>query len=385
MLLKERECTMKLYVVTASIRKLDNLKLLLQKFNSEYLEKCDVRIIVVDEVDDDVRKYNRRIMSAFDNTRFFGIRERSEWFKSHFGSAFRNYEGAIPERCHAETSFGFIVAYEEGADVVIELDDDVAPNKRCNLGEHLLNLFEDGGVTVSAKGKWYNTMENLILNKKAQVFPRGHPYDSECRQEEYMWVSSTSTSVLNMGLWSGEPDLDALTLIYHSGLDGSCHLKGRSLKREKVIVGKGAYFAICSMNTAFLSKVIPAFYQLYMNQLGVDRFDDIWSGLFLKKIVDYMGENVSLGVPLLTHKKAPRDSFSDLRKEMEGMDLNERLWRVVDDMSLSGNSYLDAYISLTQNLSAAVSLLCKTKAQRDFLELQVEKMQVWARLMDSLN
>ena len=67
------------------------------------------------------------------------------------------------------------------------------------------------------------------------------------------------------------------------------------------------------------------------------------------------------------------------------MDLNERLWRVVDNMSLSGNSYLDAYVSLTQNLSVEVPALGKTKAQRDFLEMQIEKMQVWASLVDSID
>ena len=375
---------MKLYVVTASIRKLDNLKLILQKLDNEHLEKGGIYIIVIDEVNNAVRKYNRKIMSAFDNTRFFGIKERREWLKSRFGLASKKYESVIPKRCHAETSFGFVLAYEEGADVVIELDDDVAPHKGYNLGQHLPNLFNGNGASVFAKTKWYNTMENLTLNRKIRIFPRGHPYDSECRQEEYRWISSSSTSVLNMGLWSGEPDLDALTLIYHNGLDGSCYLKSRNLKREKVTVGKGTYFAICSMNTAFLSKIIPAFYQLYMNQLGIDRFDDIWSGLFLKRIADYINDKVSIGVPLLTHKKAPRNSFSDLRKEIEGMDLNERLWRVVDNMSLSGNSYLDAYVSLIQNLSVAVPALGKTKAQRDFLEMQVEKMQLWASLVDRI-
>lgn len=376
---------MKIYVVTASIRKLDNLKSLLQKFNNEDLEKRHIHVIVLDEVDGVVRKYNRRIMSLFENVRFFGKNERRDWFKSRFGFAFRKYESVIPERCHAETSFGFIVAYEEGADVVIELDDDVAPHGRYDLGWHMRNLSNNDGVTVSAKEKWYNTLENLMLSKEMRVFPRGHPYDKECRLEEYEWTNSSSICVLNMGLWWGEPDLDALTIIYHGGLNGSCSLKSRGLKREKVIVDEGTYFALCSMNTAFSSRIIPAFYQLYMNHLGIDRFDDIWSGLFLKKIVDHMNEKVSLGAPLLIHKKARRNSFSDLRKEMEGMNLNERLWLVVDDMSLSGSSYLDAYMSLTENLSAAVPSIVKTRAQRDFLELQVEKMQMWARLVDGMN
>jgi hypothetical protein len=54
------------------------------------------------------------------------------------------------------------------------------------------------------------------------------------------------------------------------------------------------------MNTSFVSKIIPAFYQLYMKHMGVDRFNDIWSGIFLKKIVDHLGDNISLGTPSKT-------------------------------------------------------------------------------------
>jgi hypothetical protein len=60
-----------------------------------------------------------------------------------------------------------------------------------------------------------------------------------------------------MGHWIGNPDFDALTILYNGGLDGRCGVKGLSLNREKVIVDKGTYFAVCSMNTSFVPKVIP--------------------------------------------------------------------------------------------------------------------------------
>lgn len=368
----------------ASVRNLDNLRRLVQSLDDGNLRKFTIRIIVIDEVNGAIRKHNRNVMSAFDNIRFFGKEERREWFRSRFGSASEKYERVVPERCHAETSFGFMVAYEEGADAIIELDDDVLPYERYTLGKHLCNLFRDSGVTVSTCAKWYNTLENLVFDGNVRLFPRGHPYAEDCRKEEYEWTDNSSKCVLNMGLWSGELDLDALTLVYHSGLGGTCHIRNQGLKREKVIIEGGGYFALCSMNTAFLSKLVPAFYQLYMNQFGIDRFDDIWSGIFLKKIVDHVDEKMCIGAPLLTHKKAPRDSFSDLRKEIEGIDLNERLWRAVDDIPLSGNNYLDAYISLTQSLRTKVETLSRTSIQKDFLELQLEKMCMWARLMDSL-
>ncbi len=373
-----------LYVVTASIRNLDNLAPLLKNLNCGNMKDCALHVIVIDEIDGLVRKHNRKIMSAFGDTRFFGRAERSQWFKSRFCSGFEKYETVIPERCHAETSFGFMVAYEEGADVIIELDDDVASHNEYHIGEHLGNLFNDNGVTMSTSGKWYNTLENLGFDDGLRLFPRGHPYAKDCRKTDYAWSSKSSRCVLNMGLWSGDLDLDAVTLVYHSGLEGKCQIPSQGLRKRKVIVGGGSYFALCSMNTAFQSKLVPAFYQLYMNQFGVDRFDDIWSGIFLKKIVDYMNEKMCIGAPLVTHIKAPRDSFSDLKKEIDGMSLNERLWRIVDDISLSGSTYLDAYISLIQGLKTKIARLSEITAQKDFIELQLEKMSTWTSLMDSL-
>ena len=51
------------------------------------------------------------------------------------------------------------------------------------------------------------------------------------------------------------------------------------------------------MNVAFKPEVIHAFYQLYMNYLGFDRFDDIRSGVFLNKITDHLRVHLSLGTP----------------------------------------------------------------------------------------
>jgi len=55
---------------------------------------------------------------------------------------------------------------------VLELDDDVELSEGF-LEAHIDNLFSEGGVTVNASGKWYNTIENLNLNINHTIFPRG--------------------------------------------------------------------------------------------------------------------------------------------------------------------------------------------------------------------
>lgn len=365
------------YIITASINEVKNLKPL----NSA--EQENLKVLIIDEGNVKLRKKNNEHLKDIPHEHF-GTRERREWFKSRFGAAYRRYESLVPKRCHAETSFGFLVAYEEKADVTLELDDDVNITKDL-VEKHVKNLTSEEGVTVHAKGKWYNTMENLVLNSNSIIYPRGHPYNSETRQGDYSWVERGGECALNMGLWLQHPDLDALTLVYHNGLNGKCDIRSKACKREKVIVGEGTYFAACSMNTSFRTQVIPAFYQLYMNTQGIDRFDDIWSGLFLKKINDHLGQRMCLGKPLGVHAKRSRDVFKDLQKELNGIIINEKLWRIVDKAALSSKSYADCYIELADHLGRSAKKELKDTLHRKFVETQVEKMKTWVEALDKLS
>jgi hypothetical protein len=369
----------KVYVVTASVNELDNLKSFSASLNGR------AEVIVIDEGDERLRERNRTALDGL-RTRFFGPREREEWFKGRFGDQYDVPLSVIPQRCHAETSFGFLVALEELADFVVELDDDVFPVEGYGLLEHhIRNLNESRAVFVSSDGRWYNTLENLELSGAGcKIFPRGHPYSKETRDCRYSWRDLSCESVLNMGLWLGNPDLDALTIIAQGGLDGRCDIKSLRVLRPKVVVAPENFFSVCSMNAAFRSKVIPAFYQLYMNFMGIDRFDDIWSGIFLKRIADHLGETLSLGLPPVYHSKRPRSSFKDLRSELEGMALNETLWKVVGSLEIEGDDYLECYSELTEGLAKRVDAF-KEKTHRDFISLTAEKMRLWTRVVEKVS
>jgi len=361
----------------ASISELGNLR------QFQFPRQHDYKVLIIDEGDSKLRKRNGDILSGVPHE-YYGPEERESWFKKRFGGSYKKYLDAIPERCHAETSFGFLVAYEENTDVIIELDDDVfpLPYRRALIDLHLKNLLDKDGETVLANAKWYNSLENLALNN-LDLFPRGHPYSIDTRTEDYQWVNNGGECVLNMGLWLGSPDLDALTILYKSGLNGRFTVEGGECKRSKVILGNGVYAAICSMNTAFLTKVVPAFYQLYMNIMGVDRFDDIWSGIFLKKVADSVGDKICLGEPAIYHDKRPRNVFKDLMKELNGMEINEFLWRMVDELELNGSTYWEAYNSLTEGLKKQVATI-QTPFHKKFLQLQVKKMERWLEITDKI-
>lgn len=370
---------MHVYLVIASINPLENLCALIG--NSSTID--NVKVLVIDEGDENIRRINEKLLSSLPHE-YYGPRERAEWFKSRFGQSYQKYLKIIPERCHAETSFGFLKAYEDEADVVLELDDDVEVSKGF-IEAHVHNLFSEDGVTVSASGKWYNTIENLNLNVDQAIFPRGHPYDSACRNGDYMWVNDGGKCILNMGLWSGHPDLDALTILYHGGLDGKCPIESMGHKRDKVVIEKGTYFGVCSMNTSFLPKIVPAFYQLYMNFHGIDRFDDIWSGVFLKKIADHLGDKLCLGKPSEKHVKRSRSVFKDLLKEVNGLEINENLWKICETIDFSAKSYADCYLELANHLDKNLNVIAKRPEHVKFWKIQIENMQKWVEVTDKIS
>jgi hypothetical protein len=369
---------MKVSIIIASINKLENIA----AFKST-LTSHDCKVTVIDEGEEKVRRKNEVLLKDVPHE-YYGPRERKEWFKRRFGAKYKPYLSVIPERCHAETSFGLLIAYEEKPDMVIELDDDVFPFSDHIIDGHARNLFGTNGTTVFSKGKWYNTLENLCLNGNYKIFPRGHPYAKDTRNEDYIWTNHRGKCILNMGLWARNPDLDALTILYHGGLNGLCNVESVKCKRQKIILGEGTYFALCSMNTAFLAEIIPAFYQLYTNVNGIERFDDIWSGIFFKRIADHLKKKICIGVPLVSHNRRPRNTFNDLKRELEGMIINERLWRIVDKIELTGTTYWEAYHSLIQALQREVSKAFYEKAHRNLLELQLRKMELWLKILDFL-
>ena len=103
---------------------------------------------------------------------------------------------------------------------------------------------------------------------------------------------------------------------------------------------------------------------------GYDRYDDIWAGIFSKKIMDHLNLGVVNGSPFIDHKKASIIRHNRT-KEMNGMKINEILWRCVQKVKLTGRTPKSCYIELAK----------KTNFPKEsyFKKLR-EAMIIWANL-----
>ena len=103
---------------------------------------------------------------------------------------------------------------------------------------------------------------------------------------------------------------------------------------------------------------------------GFDRYDDIWAGLFSKKVMDHLNLGVISGSPFINHKKASITKHNHI-KELNGMKVNEYLWKAVAEVKLTKSSPKACYIELAQNI--------KFPKGAYFKKLK-EAMIIWANL-----
>ena len=293
---------------------------------------------------------------------FFGVKERAKWFKDN---NLEKFADLIPAKSHAETSFGLLIALERKPDMIVFIDDDTLPLDQDYLGTHW-KMLESKPKILESDTKWLNSIDPY----QSKFFPRGFPYSA--RKPAFVKdVSHGITRIIaNQGLWQNIPDLNAIDYL---------HWNDRNIcKTHDFTTAIGNWATVCSMNLAFLPEIIPAFYQLPMPAMDVARFDDIWSGLFLKKCADVLGNGISTGNPLCSHNKFPRNIFDDIKAEMIGLEINETLFRELEKIELTNKTYLENYRQIATKLNP------EAFRSRDYIKFLKIQMLRWSELMERL-
>ncbi|SFG43288.1 Reversibly glycosylated polypeptide [Halopelagius inordinatus] len=279
----------------------------------------------------------------------FDGRAREEWFEAR---GLSEYAHLIPEASHAQTSFGLLYLWaNDRFEYGVFIDDDTRPHADEDyFGTHMENLHHEGDVeTVRSDESWVN----VLYQSDSDLYPRGYPYAAMDETVETT-EESVDSVVASQGLWTNVPDLDAVRILMDGDLQGQAQTRTDADDFERdFVAAEGQYLTVCSMNLAFRREVVPAFYQLPMDDNGWDvgRFDDIWSGLFLKRACDVLGKQVYNGGPLCHHDKAPRSTFDDLANEVAGLELNEHVWEVVDDAAADADSFREAFAEMADALA----------------------------------
>jgi reversibly glycosylated polypeptide/UDP-arabinopyranose mutase len=211
-------------------------------------------------------------------------------------------------RDSAIRSAGFALAYRRGADVILTLDDDCFPERSPGkwLEGHLRAL--------RGPHRWASTIPGMRV--------RGMPYRE----------LGTCPAYLNVGLWSHNPDLDAVTTL-SAGQPATF-----DPPRGSWILPAAQLHPVCGMNLAFRREFTPlAYFALMGEGYPFRRFDDIWFGLWAQLACKRLGWPIACGDPIVRHARAS-DPFANLVKEAPGVGANETFWRRLDAVALTATT-----------------------------------------------
>ncbi len=311
--------------------------------------------------------------AVYDGTR------REQWYAEQ---GVEEYGHLVPAASHAETSFGLLYMWANDFEYGFFIDDDTLPTDEDFFGTHFENLAYEGKIeSVESDTRWVNVLYQNV--EEHGLYPRGYPYAAMDETVETHEAEIDSV-VASQGLWTNVPDLDAVRILMDGDLNGQAQTRtGAEDYDEDFVAAPGQYLTVCSMNLAFRREVIPAFYQLPMddNEWNVGRFDDIWSGVFLKRAADLVGDQIYNGAPLCEHNKAPRSTFSDLNNEVPALELNEHVWEVVDSVGDGAHSYAEAYEAMADALAEGTF---DDWENGEFLNFVGEHMREWLHALDAL-
>jgi len=312
--------------------------------------------------------------AVFDGSR------RQQWFEAE---GIGEYAGLIPEASHAQTSFGLLYLWANDFERGAFIDDDTRPHPDHDFfGTHMRNLDFEGEIEeVRSDERWVN----VLYQSDGDLYPRGYPYAAMDETVETTTATVDRGDVVaSQGMWTNVPDLDAVRILMDGDLRGQAQTRTTAADFERdFVAGCGQYLTVCSMNLAFEREVVPAFYQLPMddNRWDVGRFDDIWSGLFLKRACDVLGKRIYNGAPLCEHNKAPRSTFSDLENEVAGLECNEHVWEVIDGAGGDADSYAGVFRAMAETLRAGDFEAWTNGA---FLNYCGEHMLRWLDCLDAI-
>ena len=334
------------------------------------LDRFTFLILTEDFVDK--KDYSKKFEEHGTNGVVMNERDRREMARDLRISKFYD---VFPQRSHAETSYGLLYMAVNNFDYGFFIDDDTRPIASIDyFRTHLQNLGFSGEVTrVSSSSGWVNVLYRSY--HKHKLYPRGFPY-SATSESVKVDTEKCRNVVVSQGLWTNIPDLDAVRILSDGDLNGQAKTRLNAGDfGENFTVKRGQFTTVCSMNLAFKKEIIPAFYQFKMddNPWRIGRFDDIWSGIVVKRVADALGKTILNGHPLCEHNKAPRSTFKDLNSEAPGLESNEWFSKVVGVVRLSGKDES----SMTASIGRALA-----KSRFPFIRYSGNHLLRWLELLD---
>lgn len=206
----------------------------------------------------------------------------------------------LPHNHYCRKMLGYLKAIKNGADYIVDTDDDNIPKDNWNFPE-----FEQKYNCISADKGFVNIYQ---LFTKQKIWARGLPLSLINR--DFQLEKDLSVNNCKVGIWQGladeDPDVDA---IYRLTKDIPCYFQ----EREPVVLSKGTISPFNTQNTIIRKELFPL---MYLPTYVTFRFTDILRGLVAQPIMWLYDYQLGFINATVIQKRNPHDYMKDFISEI---------------------------------------------------------------------
>ena len=210
----------------------------------------------------------------------------------------------LPTRHYARKNLGYLVAIRNGAEVIIETDDDNIP---------LENFWNARTKTKRARGVespgWVNVYKYF---SDAHIWPRGFALEKILEALPKLTDSTSVQCPIQQGLADNNPDVDA---IYRLTLPLPFTFKAS----EDLALGTGSICPFNSQNTTWFKE---AFALLYLPSYCSFRMTDIWRSFIAQRIAWTCDWSVLFHQSTVAQERNDHNLMKDFEDEVVGYQNN---------------------------------------------------------------
>ena len=223
-----------------------------------------------------------------------------------------------PQKHYARKNIGYLLAIQNGTNIIIETDDDNIPyptfwSERKRVHE----------VPAVAEKGWLNVYAYFT---RTNIWPRGTPLNqihSEFPSYESLAVQKVDCPI-QQGLANENPDVDA---IYRLVLP-----LPQSFRDDiQIALKSGVWCPFNSQNTTWWKDAFPL---LYLPAYCSFRMTDIWRSFVAQRIAWENNWSVLFDKPTMFQKRNDHNLMKDFTDEIPGYLHNEDICHALEDLSL---------------------------------------------------
>lgn len=206
--------------------------------------------------------------------------------------------------CIQRRNFGFLLAWQWGADIVATVDDDNVPF--AHWGEKLLVGNE---VEATVYETSLPAFDPVGATNYPHLWHRGYPIQLLPDRDYSTSRVETVAADVQADFWNGDPDIDAI-----------CRMQYRpdcTFDDHPFPMASTAISPFNSQNTIIARRWLPEYFMFPC----VGRMDDIWAAYHLQA----QGARVVYGAASVVQERNPHDLVIDMKKEYLGYENNLRM------------------------------------------------------------